>query len=1048
MLDCRWSLVIGSFHLISAPSIRRLSSTLPRKKVNPMSSRKLTALAAVLVLIAGFAQAQTTGEIYGKATDKSGAVVPGVTVTLSSPALLQPQVAVTSGTGVYRFPSVPIGVYTVKFELAGFTTVVREGVRIEIGKNAQINGGLDISSLQEVVTITGEAPLIDMQSNARASNFNQEALQNIPSARDPWVILQQSAGIVMDRENIGGNMSGQQSNFVARGAATNQQKWNLDGVDITDMAATGASPIYYDFDSFEEMQISTGGADVTMMTPGVGINLVTKSGTDRFRGSARYFVTDQNFQSTNVTDAIRQQGATSGNPIQNIKDWGGEMGGPIVKGKIWAWASYGVQNVKVGVNNFFLKTPDCINVTPTNAATTDFQRVKDCLNTDLTQLKNFNGKLDYQVARNTRLSLFVNTALKYRNARGADDLHPIETTNVQQGVADPKLGSKYWKTGTPKTYKASLRRIFSDRFMLEAQYAHVGNNFVLDFHEPALAAVQPSFEITTSLWGRSFNASQFVRPANIFDITGTRSTSGFLGADHAVKFGIRHRQDRAISTNHRGGNVEARFRNGVATEANLYRDSYTDYNVFDQSAYLQDTITKGRLTAQVGLRLDHQWDRTNSSIVAAHPFFGQTTQTGAPFNQLPAVNFAGADGGVTFTDLVPRLGFSYDVKGDGRNVIKANYARYAAQLGDGDIASTYNPVVATFVRYPWTDLNGDKFVQPGEVNITGNPLAQTGGYNAANPSALVTSGKNDPNLTNEHVDELIVGFNKQFSNTFAMGIAGIYRQYRNFRWFDTIGLTSDNYVPVSFTAPPSTCPASQNAQCPTVTYYQPNINLGTVPNYIYTNASSDQFRRDYRGVELTWRKRTSSGLTINGSFTWSNTPVHATLTPATTGALTALFAEDPSNLAYLNGGQFAPQSAGSGIDNIFINAKWLARLQAAYTIPWQQIGVALAYNGRSGYPNPQGILSPTRANGSGTTTVYLTSLGDNRLDTFNNVDFRADKTVTISGNRKITLSADVFNVMNADTIQSRRRNQNAANANLISSLVAPRVIRFGARLAW
>ena len=239
-----------------------------------MSFKKLAAIAAAIVLLAGFAQAQTTGEIYGKATDKSGAIVPGVTVTLNSPALLQPQVAITSGTGTYRFPGIPIGTYSVKFQLPGFTTVMREGVSIVIGRNAQVNGALDVSAMQEVITVTGEAPLIDLRSNARTNNFNQEALQNIPSARDPWVILQQSAGIVMDREIIGGNMSGQQSGFIARGASSGQVKWNLDGVDITDMAAL-SSPVYYDFDAFEEMQISTGGADVAMQTAGVGINLVT-----------------------------------------------------------------------------------------------------------------------------------------------------------------------------------------------------------------------------------------------------------------------------------------------------------------------------------------------------------------------------------------------------------------------------------------------------------------------------------------------------------------------------------------------------------------------------------------------------------------------------------------------------------------------------------------------------------------------------------------------------------------------------------------------------
>ena len=179
--------------------------------------------------------------------------------------------------------------------------------------------------------------------------FTNELLQNIPSARDPWVILQQTAGIAMDRENIGGNQSGQQSNYVSRGGNPTNNKWSLDGVDITDMAATGASPSYYDFDAFEEITINTGGVDVTQQTGGVGINLVTKSGTDKFRGSSRFYVTDQKFEGQNITDAMRHEGATSGNPIQNNEDYGLEMGGPLKKGRAWIWGSYGKQNIKVGV---------------------------------------------------------------------------------------------------------------------------------------------------------------------------------------------------------------------------------------------------------------------------------------------------------------------------------------------------------------------------------------------------------------------------------------------------------------------------------------------------------------------------------------------------------------------------------------------------------------------------------------------------------------------------------------------------------------------------
>ena len=119
--------------------------------------------------------------------------------------------------------------------------------------------------------------IVDTRNTGTKQTFTLDQLQNIPSARDPWVILQQTAGIAMDRENIGGNMSGQQSNFVSRGASPFNTKWSLDGIDTTDMAATGASPTYYDFDAFQEMTVNTGGVDVTQQTGGVGVNLVTKA---------------------------------------------------------------------------------------------------------------------------------------------------------------------------------------------------------------------------------------------------------------------------------------------------------------------------------------------------------------------------------------------------------------------------------------------------------------------------------------------------------------------------------------------------------------------------------------------------------------------------------------------------------------------------------------------------------------------------------------------------------------------------------------------------
>src|SRR5947207_7625338 len=247
--------------------------------------------------------------------------------------------AITSDTGTYQFPRLAIGTYTVKFELAGFKTVVNQDIFVTVGFNAQVNAQLGVSTVQETITVTGVSPIVDTRNTGTKQTFTNELLQGIPSARDPWVILQQTAGIAMDRENVGGNMSGQQSSYVSRGAMTFNNKFSLDGVDITDMAATGSSPTYYDFDAFEEMTVNTGGVDVTQQTGGVGINLVTKSGGDKFRGSGRLYDTNHRVESNNITDAQRGQGASSGNPIQDIQDYGIEAGGPPKQGRAGIWGS-------------------------------------------------------------------------------------------------------------------------------------------------------------------------------------------------------------------------------------------------------------------------------------------------------------------------------------------------------------------------------------------------------------------------------------------------------------------------------------------------------------------------------------------------------------------------------------------------------------------------------------------------------------------------------------------------------------------------------------
>ena len=250
---------------------------------------------AGLTLLATFAAFGQTagGNVFGTVTDDSGSPVPGVTVTLSGNGA--PQMFVTGANGGYRFLNQAPGRYEIRTEMSGFSPVLRY-VDVSIGANAEINFTIKPSVSEEIV-VTDATPVIDVRNTSTGSEFNELEMREVPSARDPWVVLQTVPGVLVSTVNVGGNQSGQQSYFIGKGIERHQTEWNLDGVNVTEMQATGTSNFYYDFDSFQDMQITTGGSDPRLRTPGVQINMVSKRGSNDLSGSGRFFWTDKEFQS-------------------------------------------------------------------------------------------------------------------------------------------------------------------------------------------------------------------------------------------------------------------------------------------------------------------------------------------------------------------------------------------------------------------------------------------------------------------------------------------------------------------------------------------------------------------------------------------------------------------------------------------------------------------------------------------------------------------------------------------------------------------------------
>lgn len=544
---------------------------------------------------------------------------------------------------------------------------------------------------------------------------------------------------------------------------------------------------------------------------------------------------------------------------------------------------------------------------------------------------------------------------------------------------------------------------------------------MLDFHEDSLADVQPRLETSTGAYSRSYQQSIFTRPTNSFDVTSNYFLPNAIGGDHAFKFGLRWRSANSVSLNHWGGNAVARFTNGVPNSADIYRDGNSPSHLDTWAFYAQDSYSVKRVTFNLGIRLDVQQDEALAADVPANPILPDV---------LPALSFSGAKAGVTWKDLSPRLGMTYDLTGQGRTVANASYATYYGQMAPGQLSGELAATGAVYVRYGWRDLNGDGLVAASELD-TSRILSRSSSYDPGNPANTRSPGAVDPNIRNDRTREFIVGFDHELHPGWGVGVSYIWRQYDRFNRRDVVGLSSADYTAVTYQA--TTC--SSTARCPAVVYYQPNF---TIPSAFITSNVPDRYR-DYNGLEMTFRKRMAKRWAMTASYAFNNAVEHWDSPEAY---------EDPTNIdPQLNGAQFAPVSSGSGVDSVYTNAKWLFKANGSYLLPRYDVNVAVGYQAHQGYPFPQGILSPNRANSAGTITVLLDPLGDVRLPNYQQIDLRIDRSFTF-GRIKLTPGMDVFNLNNGNTVLAQRRNQAAANANKVSQILSPRIIRFGVRASW
>jgi hypothetical protein len=988
------------------------------------STRALSALTigALLLLLALPALAQLeSGNLYGTVKGPDGEILPGATVTLTGNGA--PQVQVTDLHGRFRFPGLAPGSdYALKAELQGFSPFESKNVVVNVGRNTAIEVTLP-AAVTGVINVVAEKvllqPLLDPRRFTPGNTVTNADLERIPSARDPWAVLQSTPGVLTDRINVGGSESGQQSQYVGPGSCGDQAVWSMDGVVITDMAALGSSPGYYDFDAFEEMNVSTGGSDASIATGGVVLNMVTKRGTNEWRGSARYL---QSSSSTQADLSLKngdlgQAGAWNGNHAQTafkqgnridkIEDLGAEIGGPIVRDRLWVWGSYAKPKID-------LFTIDNVS--------------------DKTTLKDWNTKLNAQISSANSATGFVWQSEKVKLGRNAGPTRPQETT-WDQGNFGPR----------PTTWKVEDTQIFTPSFFATGMYSRVNGGFELI---PEGGDRTP-FRDATLVWHNSFISQQIERPQEQGKLDG----SSFFNTgtvSNELKFGAGYRT--AESSTHvtwPGGGLQLTL-GGNFPLLILSRDATPKVKIDYTNTYAQDTIALGNLTANIGVRWDRQGGKNEASSAAANSV--------AP-ELLPAVHYAGQDSGFTWSNFTPRLGLTYALGEQRKTLLRFSYSRFADQLGAAT-AGALNPMGGLGYRYFFTTNNGSPVLTRGAIGP--EVAAPSGNVNPLDFGILQSNAVN-PNLGAPITDEVLLGVEHALLPEFVVGLNLTYRKYHNNLEFQRLVFDAANpFAPellgsVGRVGQRSDyVQHSQQVTAPdghsyTVSYYELRPGVTTRNGFLLTNGQREQ---EFKGSSLTFNKRLADRWMLRGNVSYQDwkwrIPDGANLDPTDTVAGGIVDGTD-----FLQGSGTTSGPKGS----VFINSKWSYSLNGMYQIapdrPWG-FNVAANLTGRQGYPERyvDRINRETIADngGSGIDVPVNSDTSAFRYPNLNVVDFRVEKEFTFS-QFGLTLGVDMFNALNESYVLQRQtvvanNGQPVRNGDFVTEVLSPRIFRLGARLSF
>ena len=965
-------------------------------------------LLALICLAAAPSVADAQASLAGVVRDTSGAVLPGVTVEASSPALIERARAVVTDTnGQYRILDLRPGTYAVSFGLQGFSTVRREGIELSGSFTATINAELRVGGIEETITVTGESPIVDVQNVSQQRVMSQDVLDAIPTGRSQFNAAVLIPGVNTSQIDVGGTNTLQITTMTIHGGRGGDFRLAVDGISVGNVSGTGAfTDFVVDTGSAREIVADYGSGTAEMETGGVRLNVIPREGGNTFTGS--FFATGANrkFQSSNYTQELKDLGLTQPNSLKLVYDINGSGGGPILRDRLWFYSSSRGQTNQNYVAGVFE------NLNAGDATKWTYEPNPGKQGVFFITHKSLNTRLTWQATPRNKISIYGDNQWRL--------WHHVQPTH------SPEAASRY-EFPKQRLMSVSWTSPVNNRMLLSASFGHFAESF-LDPLPPVgsplrkMIAVEEQAGLIPGLRyrGRAIRSGPNVN----YDVTempnvlNSAASMSFVTGAHALKVGFTNRSGRRTQTqNDNDFGLVYRFSNGVP---NQIWQRATPFAVTEKlnaklAVYAQDTWTLKRLTVNAGLRFDY----FNFGFPEQHLGSGPQVPTrDLTFPEIPSW--------VSFKDLSPRLGAVYDLFGTGKTALKASVNRYTESVGTAlsNYSTFGNPVsrLSTQITRSWNDTTfpvGDPRRQNyfPDCDLV-SPLAngECGAMSDRNFGLAIPTTQVDP--------AVLTGwgtapFNWEFSTSVQHELAprvgvdvGYFRRiYGNFTVIDNLATSPNDFDRFSVTAPMDPRLPGGGGYLVEGLYNLNPAKVGQVDNLFTFASNYGQRTEHWNGIDANLNVRLRGGVVVQGGLSTGKT--------STDNCEVVAKLDNPSPLDCSVVTDFLTQYKAFGSYNV---PKIDVRVAATFqSVPGPQ--VLGTFNAANAQVQPS--LGRPLSGGAANTPVPLVPNGTMYNERSNQVDLRFSKLVRF-GRTRASLNVDLYNAFNGNPVLAQNNTYTAA----------------------